>query len=849
MKKAFIISLILWALLFILAQADEDPYASFGKIPKSIGIVINSTAYGAGTYTTITSILDSCGITNLLIIDHSNIDNPTYDGTHDWSSLDLVIIEEMGATAGDYSPDTSSAGGLKAVNVIILEDSYWDEFGLPKSTGTYTNDSLKIGYVNSAFHITKIWKANQLFNVASSGMSMAKFDGTSLGASNILLYAVNSADTICAYDTLNSKKRMALGINMPASWSAGNRSLWTFFNRSISLMSNNLNDSLTTGLFINQLLSTSSDAGRSALRTMTNLEINGHDVYFPSPTDFDSAYVNFNSNGTDSLAWSQIQFCLYGGINAYDSTRFDSLVSHVNKIGIIGTRESNTTDLVSKIHIAVKIDTAGTPSGNNIDSLIVSDAGHPAFDGYYSSSQKFRIGRQKRKQLKYESVFSGTTVIAKDYSYLTTPDTALIVVRNDKKRWAFPYLSGPQATYTGSTQSPGDSLWAVFGRLMGWMFSEAAPLAPSNISLTDVDIDSFTLSFTDNSEGVAAHAIKILYPYTGIYGTLSAGTTTGSIYYFWPPGQRVIIDIGAIDTPDTLWSDDPDTAVSRVVMPPKTEFYSLSDTSAKFMINGFLLLDTFSDGSVTSGEVAWTADMGSWHIPSPLKQLRISTDGGTNRIRASYAADSASHGLDDTIFTLNFRMADSLYKMTQFVEFHFMNMKSSLDSNGYYVRVDSPNVRLYRNDDGTGTSIINSTWTPDSKWHRIKVLRDRGKTPAADTMTFRLYYDDALVNSTTSTTYKKMTHWGIKASDVGMYFDNISIQRERPSGNHINAQYAVQDSMRAKYVNHTTKLLQTLEDWKTYTTWNLALGDTVIISNPTPPDTLRMRSKARNVWQ
>lgn len=823
-------------------------YSDFGLVNKNIGLVVNSSAYGSGT-SQLRAIFDSCGVVDLKFIDHPNIENSTYDGTNDWSSLDLVIIENMGATSGDYTPDVSSAGGLKDVNIIIMEGNYWDDFGLPSITGEHSNDSLKIGYVNSGFHPTSIWKANQGFGTASTSQTYDKFDGASLAASNILLYSINGADSICAYDTLNTKKRMALGVQSWSSLLTTTRTMWSFLARSISFMSGNLAASKKTGLIWAASIATTSDIGKRAVRVKTNLELNGHDIYTPDTADFDSTYVNFNRNGTDSLAWSDIDFVLYGGATSYDSTKFDSLVSRVDRIGIIGTRETNATDLVSKIHIAVKIDTAGTPSGNNIDSLIVTDAGHAAFTGVYSASQKLKMFNSKMKQVKYESIFSGTSVIAKDYGYLTSPDTALIVVRTDIRRWAFPHMIGAVAnTYSGSVQAPTDSLWGVFGRLMGWFFASDV-LAPSSVNLVDVDIDSFTVSFTDNTGGTAQHAIKLIYPTYNIYGVLAPATDDTSIYYFWPPGQRVVVDIGAISGGDTLWSGAPDTAISRVVIPPTVEVFSLSDTSARFMINGHLAKDTFSDASITSGEVAWTADVGSWGIVTPKKQLRIATDGGTNRLRAAFSADSASHTLDGTDFTLNFRIADSLYRTDQFIEFHFMNMKSSLDSNGYYVRVDSPNVKLFRNDDGTGTAIISSTWTPDSRWHKIKVRRYKAQPyPSFATWAMSLFFDDDSVSTALTASYKKTLFWGIKASDVGMYFDNISIQRQYPGGNHQNVQYAVQDSLRSQYVNHSTKLLQASEDWQTFSTWGSAVGDTIIISTSTPPDTLRLKAKARNVW-
>lgn len=123
-KKIFSIIPVL-SLLFLCSAKDlRNSYDEY-----KIGLVVANTSILNASYET--PLYDNLRYAGhkVTLIDTSYLDLTTYDGTHAYTTLDLVVIPNFVSC-----PSVDTSKGIGDVPVIVMEDSLWDSFGFLTET-------------------------------------------------------------------------------------------------------------------------------------------------------------------------------------------------------------------------------------------------------------------------------------------------------------------------------------------------------------------------------------------------------------------------------------------------------------------------------------------------------------------------------------------------------------------------------------------------------------------------------------------------------------------------------------------------------------------------------------------
>jgi hypothetical protein len=128
MKKFLYIPFIVSLLLICSAKDIDDSFDNY-----SIGLVVaDSTSLNSSYEKPIWRNLRIAGHT-VVLIDTSRLTEATYNGSSNFSVLDLVIIPNFLVCP---KIDTSVTGGIGEVPVLCLEDSLWEDLGFYKNDAT-----------------------------------------------------------------------------------------------------------------------------------------------------------------------------------------------------------------------------------------------------------------------------------------------------------------------------------------------------------------------------------------------------------------------------------------------------------------------------------------------------------------------------------------------------------------------------------------------------------------------------------------------------------------------------------------------------------------------------------------
>jgi hypothetical protein len=170
--------------------------------------------------------------------------------------------------------------------------------------------------------------------------------------------------------------------------------------------------------------------------------------------------------------------------------------------------------------------------------------------------------------------------------------------------------------------------------------------------------------------------------------------------------------------------------------------------------------DNFNDQDITD----WIINDGStW---SAVNQYLENTAGGAWRA----IAHTFGGPVNDQTWTWKHKF--STLASDSDVNFYIMtDSDSQTGADGYFVKIrNSPNeFYLRRIDNGAaGPIIINSTWTPDTAWHDIKVTRSASGA-------FELFLDDVSKGTGTDTTHSTNTYIFIQADSSASLIDDIVI--------------------------------------------------------------------------
>ena len=190
-------------LLFGVAKDIKD---SFG-IPAVVLLVVEDSTSLTTAENEIEDWLLGMRCT-VVFADTEYMDESTYDGSVNWDTKDLAIIP-LG-TGNGTGMDTSKANGIGELPIICFEPTFWDSLGFPAQNSTHSNDSLLMPGTNTTF-FDSIFTVDQGLKVVSAAQAHNKMKGGLL-ATNVVMLSIDKGDTICAYDTLNNQKRMAIGI-------------------------------------------------------------------------------------------------------------------------------------------------------------------------------------------------------------------------------------------------------------------------------------------------------------------------------------------------------------------------------------------------------------------------------------------------------------------------------------------------------------------------------------------------------------------------------------------------------------------------------------------------------------
>lgn len=180
------------------------------------------------------------------------------------------------------------------------------------------------------------------------------------------------------------------------------------------------------------------------------------------------------------------------------------------------------------------------------------------------------------------------------------------------------------------------------------------------------------------------------------------------------------------------------------------------------------VVDNFSDGNFTANPV-WTSTAGGWQIYNISSTQYLY---GDNAATTDVITTPSTQAYGTWDFDFSFQTTAST--TAQVIRFFVTASSTGLQTtNGYYVFADGGgNFFLRKLTAGTASNLISSTWTPNTAWHTVKVIREFDNT-------FKLYLDGVLKgtsaadNSFTTSSFLGLWNTGAFASD-NHRVDNIS---------------------------------------------------------------------------
>lgn len=827
----FIIFLLVSSIL--LMGAAKDPYDSFDNLgSKKIGLVVNDT-------TSLSSTLES-GFNELLRevgfvvykIDTSHMNDSTYDGgSTRWDSLDLVILCD--GTFGSTTPDTSKAGGIGDVPIIVLEPSFWGEFGLPDCTGTGNNDSILVA--DTTNFITQIFNVNESVPISSSNQTIFFMDSSYTG-SNIISLSTDSADTVAVMDTLDGQRRMAFGLPLaPDQYPGGaNGSFradpFTFIARFISETIGTNTDSLFSFAYTHGTNTSSLVSYEKPIRPW--LEINGHEVWMFHEDYLDSSIFK-QPRSTANSDWDSLDaVIIFDGVTSSQNS-FDSLQLTTTDMPII-TGDWSYSDRIF-------LGNVGGVWSAEADCMKVVNASS-RLSNIWSLNDTLDMNVALTNRINKASwdvdALGGValgTLVAYDVQYGLT--------HKDSIRWLF---NGWLNAATSATQTFSDSGWSLLNRSFGWLF-ESFPTPPSNVTLTALNTDSMSVSWTDNSASEDNFAVMIVQPDSQYFSYPIANATIDTLFPFWPPNAEIIVDVAVVEGTDTVFSSTgQDTGYTLAAIPPAPRTDMLNDTTMLFSLDGYVFEDRFSDEEFTSDPV-WTNYAGAFSVDTVYR--RLESEGSNSGIISIDASDEK-----DMVWETMIHYNDSSTFVGQQVNWYFMAKSlsgASVDS-GYRVETDDNEVELLFSDGTTSTSYIFYSNTWDYKWHTIKVIRDWTSSPFDSSVTWKLYFDGDSVGVKVENPplFNTADSTGMNGVSHRMWFDNFLHHHITPSVNHDSTHYAVQEQNSGNYVDwraNPDTLASTTEIWGTFNEWRSTGWDTLTGLNANTSYIIRV--KARNGQQ
>jgi uncharacterized protein (TIGR02145 family) len=178
--------------------------------------------------------------------------------------------------------------------------------------------------------------------------------------------------------------------------------------------------------------------------------------------------------------------------------------------------------------------------------------------------------------------------------------------------------------------------------------------------------------------------------------------------------------------------------------------------------------ETFADGNYTANPV-WSVTSGGWQIYNISSTQYLYGD-NTATVDVITTPSTQAYGT----WNFDYSLQTTASTTSQVLRFFVTASSTALTTtNGYYVFVDGGgNLFLRKLTAGTATTLISSTWTANTSWHTVKVIRDFDNT-------FKLYLDGVLKgtsaadNSFTTSNYMGAWNTGAFASD-NHRLDNIS---------------------------------------------------------------------------
>ncbi len=302
-------------------SSAADPFDAFGGI-ATIGLVVRDTSSLDGTHElNLYDALTQAGMT-VIKIDTTTMDQAVYNSSNlNWSSLSVVIICAFTDSA---AVDTSVAGGIGDVPILIMEPYYWTKFGLPDSAGASAQqDSFRIHGAFSYIDTSAIWSVDD---------SVAFYTGNSpyypirnpTFDEKALLITLAGTDTIVVFDTLDAQPRMAFGLFTMNVLAENENSGFTLFNRSFARLTGLQSDTLfTIGMTSDAVTVPRGDQ----IPLKNHLEINGHQIKL---VDTDSlGQGSYNGTGTD---YADFDGFIFWAPNNGSGAEDDSVTVDVSKI-------------------------------------------------------------------------------------------------------------------------------------------------------------------------------------------------------------------------------------------------------------------------------------------------------------------------------------------------------------------------------------------------------------------------------------------------------------------------------------------------------------------------------------
>ncbi len=804
LKKEILILLFLVisvTLLFGVAKNVKDSFdygstlADIGYVDGDTSTILNRLNYRWFNWTG----------ANIIKIDTLWMDSTTYDGTNNWSSLDLVVI---GNNVYPASVDTSLTNGIGDVPIIVLEPFLWDNFGFPDSTGTLSDDSLIYRKHGSSYY-TSVWVDDDTIDWVTGNTAIAKFASTA--EANVLAYALGKGDTLAVLDTLDGVERIATdGILADNELSSmGNYNQGEFLSyivaRFIAKISTSDQDSIFHFTDIRP-------TGQGVSYVTVNLRANGHTVDIIDTSDAKTATYNYAEN---TVTWA----------TDIDGVVIGPLALVTNELNWLADRiELNSIPIMTGARYSMERWGYAGSSGNLstsevLDSLRIETISHNITEnmGLNDTLQlltgtNYGLGHYV-KTLDSDSVLGLGTV--EDGSGDYGVNYTWVVVKNNRRVFLSHFNQFGEHT---------QNYFSILDTSLTWLLS-SLPQQVSDVTLTVLNSDSVEISWTDNSDNEDNFAVFVHNPDSAYYSYPAADVEKDTVFYIWPPNSKFTADVAVIEGTDTLWSiTGKQTAYTDAVIPEDPRIWNKSDTEQYYSIGGYEFEDVFSDSNYTANPT-WTSVAGTWDVDNPDNWLETVASNDTMSIAYDHDVDL----FRDAYISFDFQLADSTYLNLQTARFYLNSNTSDFTGTGYFVEIDSTSLTLEKFTGASETVLITYTWERDFDWHTILLQYNWAQSPQDTSVVWTMSYDGTSTGTSTDETYLPATgtHLGMTASNAGIHFDNFWIYGVTPGANAVNTPFALNEQNSGKFVDYDTGTLESGTTWGYYSDFGNFSGGTL----------------------